>query len=205
MINTILAGSIQQQKELSQLCSRLKERCLRFRRNRSFFFDTTDDDCVGSDLITFFDHVMDAESIDVTMINQSRAMEDVVAVVYYRIEQALRLDEPEESMKCSCQSVHKFDQASLQIESVVMKLEGRETGRIVLAQGREGGCACPNHTSLDHKSLEGGGLENSGETLRPGVSSSRRARRHAGGTPTDDRIRLKEFSAQIFPQSGRSD
>ena len=61
--------------------------------------------------------MMDAESIDVTMINQSRAMEDVVVVVYYRIEQALRLDEPEESMKCSYQSVYKFDQASLQIES----------------------------------------------------------------------------------------
>ena len=34
--NSILAGCIQRQKELSQLCSRFKERWLRFQRNRSF-------------------------------------------------------------------------------------------------------------------------------------------------------------------------
>ena len=33
---SILAGCIQRQMDLSQLCSRLKERWLRFQRNRSF-------------------------------------------------------------------------------------------------------------------------------------------------------------------------
>ena len=64
MINSILAWCIQQQKELSQLCSRLKERWLRFHRKRSFSCDTTDDDCNGGDLLTVFNYVMDAESID---------------------------------------------------------------------------------------------------------------------------------------------
>ena len=54
-------------------------------------------------------------------------------------------------MKCSYQSVYKFDQASLQIES------GCETGKFLLVQG---GCVFQAHTSPDHKSLEGGGLEN---------------------------------------------
>ena len=44
------------------------------------YCDTTDDDCIGCDLITVFNCVMDAESIDVTLITRSRAMEDVVVV-----------------------------------------------------------------------------------------------------------------------------
>ena len=143
-------------------------------------------------------------------------------------------------MKCSHQSVYKFDQASLQIES------GCETGKFVLVQER---CAFQAHTTRDHKSYrfnkvreminnliaqpkeealedaehkdlcdtelttntqarkeKTATVENlhatvnelktsmekfgtgSDETLRPGVSSSRRTRRHAGRTPSDERF-----------------
>ena len=52
--------------------------------------DTTDDDCNGGDLLTVFNYVMDAESIDCDVDYRSRAMDDVVVVVYYGSEQPLR-------------------------------------------------------------------------------------------------------------------
>ena len=61
---SILAGCIQRQMELSQLCSRLKERWLRFQRNRSFLVTQPMMVANGGDLFTVFNYVMDAGSID---------------------------------------------------------------------------------------------------------------------------------------------
>ena len=104
--------------------------------------DTTDDDCIGGDLITVVNYVMDAESIDCDVdypessnggsggsSDTTTATTIEVNKSYLEELKSRLISEFEESMKCSYQSVYKFDQASLQIES------GYETGRFVLVQG----------------------------------------------------------------------
>ena len=132
--------------------------------------DTTDDDCIGGDLITVFNYVMDAESIDCDVgypesSNGECGGSSDCCCFYHGSEQAMRLDELEESMKCSYQSVYKFDQSSLQVEG------GYETGRFVFVQGRVRFFSAYHTRSQvlqiqqgtwddqqSHYSLEGGGL-----------------------------------------------
>ena len=81
---SILAGCIQRQMELSQLCPRLNS-C-----------DTTDDGCNGGDLFTVFNFVKDAGSIDCIDNDADypessyRGCSGDYYVYYYGSEQALR-------------------------------------------------------------------------------------------------------------------
>ena len=88
---SILAGCIQRQKELSQLCSRLKEKWLRFRRNRSFL--VTQPMMVAMEAIcSQFSTMRWMQKVStMTLIDRNRAMEDVVVTTTATTTEANKL------------------------------------------------------------------------------------------------------------------